>query len=179
MIEVRKLDQDMIYALVQEFDVLKRDVALAGAKPHADITSTQVASDRRAPSSTPYLVTAANASDLATSLALLTNVEAVLARHYANAKGHKVADGVNSVISAAAAIDLATAITRANEVKADYNLHVASTTYHYVADATNTIAAANATDQASLNTLLNELKTDVNAHNIFAIAAKSISLVGP
>lgn len=61
--------------------------------------------------------------------------------------------------------DLAAVIARANALKALYVAHIASTAKHIAADATNTIAAADATDQATANTLLNEIKTDLNAHH--------------
>lgn len=117
-------------------------------------------------------ITAANASDLATSLTLVNAIANWLygpgagsawPGHLNDTCAHKVADTTNTR-SAPLATDLATAQTLANEIKTDYEAHRASATYHYTADATNTIVAANATDQSSLNTLLNELKTDINTH---------------
>jgi hypothetical protein len=129
-------------------------------------------------------ITAANASDLATSLALCAQVAGVLIFHYADhratapntAGAHKVADAT-SLPDPKSVLDLASAITAANLAKSSYNTHRASTTYHDAADATNTIASADATDLASLQTLLNELKTDVNAHIISAPAMPSIRCV--
>ena len=59
--------------------------------------------------------------------------------------------------------------------------NLANVATHFTADATNTIAAANATDQTSLNTLLNELKTDINAHMASAPTtnASTMRLVAP
>ena len=120
-------------------------------------------------------VTAANASDLATSLTLTNQLLDVYKFHMADTLAHKVA-GV-ALASYAYATDLATAQTRANDIKSKYNTHIASTTYHYTADATNATAAANASDQGTLNTLLNELKTDFNAHAASAPTGKSLRLV--
>lgn len=120
-------------------------------------------------------VTAANASSLATSLTLVNQLLAVYRFHMADTLAHKVT-GV-ALASYSAATDLATAITRANDIKAKYEVHRASTTYHYNADSTNTIAAADATDQTSLNTLLNELKTDFNAHMASGPTGASIRAV--
>lgn len=106
-------------------------------------------------------IAAANASDLATSLVLANELKALYEFHLSDDLAHKVADPAPALT---VATDLATAQTLANAIKADYNVHRASTTYHYTADATNTIASADATDQSSLNTLLNELKTDIGAH---------------
>lgn len=122
-------------------------------------------------------ITAANASDLATSLTLVNQTAAVfygitsgpgIYPGHLNDTGdgfaHKVKDATNVRASAYPAVDLATAQTLANEIKTDYEAHRASTTFHYNADSTNTISASDASDQSSLNTLLNELKTDINAH---------------
>jgi len=58
------------------------------------------------------------------------------------------------------------AITLANELKAVYNAHLASTDWHTTDDATNVVTSANATDLASLYTLLNELRGDYAKHRI-------------
>lgn len=110
-------------------------------------------------------VQSANASDLATSLTLANELKALYEFHLADDLAHKVADPAPALTIAT---DLATAQTLANAIKSDYNTHRASTTYHYTADSTNTITSADATDQSSLNTLLNELKTDLGAHFIGA-----------
>ncbi len=120
-------------------------------------------------------ISVANASDLATSLALVNQLLVVYRFHMVDTLAHKVV-GVD-LASYAEATDLASAIARANDIKAKYNVHRASTTYHYSADATNVTAAADATDQTSLNTLLNELKVDLNAHMASAPAAASLRLV--
>jgi hypothetical protein len=121
-------------------------------------------------------ISAANASDLDTSLTLCNQLIAVIRFHFADTLAHKTTDAT-SLPSLGAGISLATAITAANLMKASYNTHRASTTYHYNADATNVVAAADATDQTSLNTLLNELKTDLNAHMASGPAAASLRLV--
>lgn len=117
-------------------------------------------------------VTAANASDLATSLVLCRALCEFYAFHFADDVLHKVKEGT-ALPSAASVVSLATAITAANALKVAHGNHIGSTTFHYTADAVNTIAAANASDQGSLNTLLNELKTDVNAHSSGALAGPS------
>jgi len=61
---------------------------------------------------------------------------------------------------------LADAITLANDLKAKYNLHIADVTAHTAsADATNVITSADATDLASLITLVTELLTDYDLHD--------------
>ncbi len=118
------------------------------------------------------IVTAAAATTLGTSLTLVNQLLGVYAFHMADTLAHKVA-GV-ALASYAPASSLATAITRANDIKSKYNTHRASTTYHYLADSTNVIAAADASDQGTLNTLLNELKADLNLHMASGVSAKSI-----
>ncbi|MCP3681243.1 MAG: hypothetical protein GY861_01005 [bacterium] len=59
---------------------------------------------------------------------------------------------------------LATAIALANAFKATYNSHCGSTAEHASADAVNTTAAADATNLATLITLITELLTDYDAH---------------
>lgn len=126
-------------------------------------------------------ITAANASDLNTSVALANQIRTVYLLHLENSRDggvlqHKVADPAPALTPAT---DLATAIALANAIKSDYNTHRASTTYHYNADSTNAITSADASDQSSLNTLLNEIKTDLNAHMASAPSAPSIRLVSP
>lgn len=132
-----------------------------------------------------YAVSAANASDLATSLTLVNQIRLILlggggllASHLADTLAHKVVDTTDAAtIAAPAATDLTTAITLANQIKSAYNTHIASTTYHYNADATNAVSSANASDQSSLNTLLNEIKTDFNAHIASGPASASIRVI--
>ena len=120
-------------------------------------------------------VTAANATDLASSLTLVNNILGVYQFHMADTLAHKTT-GV-ALASYAFATDLASAIARANDIQTKYNTHRASTTYHYNADATNVSSAAAASDQGTLNTLLNDLKTQLNAH-MDGPTAKSLRLVG-
>lgn len=117
----------------------------------------------------------ADATDLPTSLKLCNEILDVYQFHMADTLAHKVA-GVALASYAHVAL-LADAITRANDIKAKYNTHRASTTYHYVADSTDSTTSADATDQGSLNTLLTELKADINAHMASGPAAKSVRLV--
>lgn len=122
-----------------------------------------------------YVVTAADASSAPTSLTLVNDILRVYQFHMADTLAHKVV-GV-ALASYAEATDLTSAMARANDIKAKYNTHIASTTFHYNADATNAVAAANASDQGTLNTLLNEIKADLNAHMASGPACKSARLV--
>lgn len=121
-------------------------------------------------------ITAANATDLATSLTLVNQIKAVYEFHRVDLLAHTASDTTNA-IAAPLATDLATAQTLANELKTDYNAHRTQAGVHDNNDATNTITSANATDQGTLNTLLNELKTDINAHMASGPAGKSVRSV--
>ena len=121
-------------------------------------------------------VTAAAASSLATSLTLVNNMYAVymgdatnrvagvFPGHAYDAVVHKAADSTNLVSAAYPATDLATAITLANEFYTDYNAHLTQSGVHDNNDGTNTASSSSATDQSSLNTRLNDLRTQLLAH---------------
>lgn len=159
---------------VAQLRLAQADIATIGADTDVGVTPTMVAigfhNDR-----SEVIVTSADATDLATSLTLTNELLGVYAFHMADTLAHKVA-GV-ALASYAQVTVLADAITRANDIKAKYNTHRASTTYHYTADSTNTITSADATIQSELNTLLNELKLDINAHMASGSDLKSLRLV--
>lgn len=146
---------------VTAFNALKAQIG-AGANFHLDKSEVTV--------------TAANATDLPTSLALCNNIIGVYTFHFADTLAHKTADAT-SLPAIGAAVDLASAQTAANAIKTAVGTHIGSSTVNYNADATNTISSANASDQTTLNTLLNELKTDINAHMASGPAAASLRQV--
>lgn len=174
---VRKNSEEFYFAMAKAFRELRALSGIVGSNFHRDLTSVVTTGSFREPVAATLAITAANATDLATSLTLAAQIDYVFRAMIADDNAHKVKD--TNVPANAIPTDLSTALTWANDVKSKYNTHIASTTYHYTADATNTIAAANATDQTSLNTLLNELKTDMTAHIAGAPAAHGIALVGP
>lgn len=122
-------------------------------------------------------VTAADATSLATSLALCNNMIGVLRFHFADTLACKAADAT-SLPALGAAVDLASAITAANLMRTSWATHIASTAVHYNADATNTISGTPAaSDQTTLNTLLTAFKPVVNAHLADAPSSKSIRAI--
>jgi hypothetical protein len=175
--QVRRGTDAVIAALVLAHNNTRRAAGVVGAFFHADVTSDGNG-DHNVPTVTAATVTAANASNLATSLTLVNQLRQRWLQHRNDDLAHKVADGLPA-LTAPVATDLASAQTLANELKADFTTHIGSTTYHYTADATNTVAAADATDQATLNALLNELKGDFNAHIASAPAGQSVKLLEP
>jgi len=170
---VKGADAPIAFALVKNYNLLRRSPTVLGAAYHSDQLETTTG-DYKNPVATPLTITAPVASDLATSLVLVTQIAFVYERHRV-CSGHKASDTTNAVTSPAAT-NLATAQTLANEIKADYNAHAASAAAHFTADGANLITSANASDQATLNTLLNEMRTDINAHMASAPAGSSILL---
>lgn len=166
---------DVAFAVAKAINDTRR--ALVSTNVHADTTPELTSGSYKNPTVTNAAISAANASDLATLVALCKDIRVIYALHIADSVAHKVADTVD-VVAAAEPSNLATAITFLNECKTDYELHRASTTYHYTADATNTIVAADATDQATSQTLANELKTDINAHILAALGGHGVRIPG-
>lgn len=169
---VRKTTDAMVFAIVAQQNA--RQQASVASFFHADITQKPGGS-YQAPTVTNDTITAANASDLATSVTLANNCKAVINRHFADDYAHDSA--VSAQVATADATDLATGITLANALKAAYNTHRAAASVHFTNDGANATAATDATDQSSLNTLLNEIKTDFNAHVISAPIGSMIRLV--
>jgi hypothetical protein len=126
-----------------------------------------------------YAVDTAIASDLATSIALAKALIYAYLRHVADTLAHAAADTTNDLDDGVAAemaadvVDLNSAIEVANGIKAAYNAHRSQAGVHPTNDAGHAITSLDATDQGSLNTLLNELKTDLNAHMASGLSTPS------
>lgn len=158
-------------------EIARLRVAAVGSNFHACALHAPANLNTDPPTVTT-LTAPADASSLATSLTLCNWLIGVARQHFADTAAHKVVDTADTLPAIGAAIDLASAQTAANLIKASYNTHRASTTYHYNADSTNTITSADATDQSSLNTLVNELKADAAiAHVAGALAGFTVVLV--
>lgn len=121
-------------------------------------------------------VATANATDLATSVALVNALKVAINSHFADTFAHNTA--VSAAVATADATDLATGIALANALKAAYNTHRTAANVHFTNDAANATAAADASDQGTLNTLANEIKTDFNAHIVSAPLGAMIRLLG-
>lgn len=132
--------------------------------------------DNRNFSFTPLQVTAANGTDLPTSLALAANIDSVLRQHLASggADSVHIAADITDVPANAIPVDLASLQTYLNDVKAKLNTHIANAAYHYFADGTNTITAANASDLPSSQTLANQIKSFLNIHMSIAPGGYSV-----
>lgn len=158
-------------AVVDQLNRL-RDISV-GSNFHASKTALPPSGDP--PVATVLSITAAAPTTLATRVALANDVKRVLNEHFKDDLAHD--SDVSDQIATAAATDEATAITLANACKDAYEAHRTESNVHFNNDATNTIAAADASDTGSLDTLLAELKTDINAHIAAALAGDSIKLI--
>lgn len=166
---IRNIPDLLAVAVVDQFNALKREVAAAASKVHADVTS------KDDDTGTAIQISAADgAGTLGPLLTLCAEIKLAYETHLADAVAHKIADPAPALT---AATDLTSAQTLLNAIKADYNTHRASTTYHYTADATYTITSADATDQASADTLANELKADLNSHISASFSTRSIKVI--
>lgn len=165
---------DIKDTMVAQLRLAQADIATIAADADVAVSPTFAAigfhNDR-----SEVTITAADASDLATSLTLCNQILSVYRFHMADTLAHKTT-GV-ALASYTFVTTLAGAITAANDVKSKANTHRASTTFHYSADSTNNITSTNASDLSSLITLLNEIKGDLNAHMASGPAAKSIRVV--
>lgn len=173
-LKVRKNAIDFVLGAVVD-EVNRMREAAVTTEYHASVTAGP--SSGRPPTASAYIVTAANATDLATSLALVNQIKAVYNEHAADDVAHDSA--VSDVITTDDAVDLTTAEDLANELKAAINVHYTEANVHFNNDAANTIAAADATDQGTLDTLINSIKTKLNTHIQNALAGHSLVLIDP
>jgi hypothetical protein len=151
-------------ALEAAFAQLHAALGASGGLPHHEVTD---------------LVTAAAATDEATSVALANDLKAQYNAHIADTDAHVAADATNPT-AAADATDLATVITLANEAKGDLNAHIVLTASHRGAGGAGgvggqTVTTADGTDQTTANALCNALKAAMNRH--FSAGAPDIALV--
>jgi hypothetical protein len=131
-----------------------------------------------APTFTLLQVTAAAATNLATSCVLANQIKGVLKTHFLDASAHLKADLVNdgyldgySFVDGYSTVDppaqgiadLASVIVLLNGEKAVFNKHLSQSGVHVSTDG-RTVATTDATDQTSANTLANALKAAVNLH---------------
>lgn len=118
-----------------------------------------------------YTVTAAASSSLETSRTLLIALLVAYDAHARDALAHDVLseddllpDPLADIIYDLRGGLLSDLIEVANDFKDIYNAHLDRSGVHPTDDTTNAVVAADATDQTSLNTLLNAMKTAFNAH---------------
>jgi len=151
----------LIKLLLREHNNAVQAIAELESRVHAD-RSSESAGARDLPSSTALEVTAPNATNLATAITLALDLKRVAFAHFRDDLAHKEAGefdlGVVDPTNEASLVAWCTAY------KVEHNGHLEDTDKHLIADVTNAIAASTPTDLAECITLLNEAKTDLNAH---------------
>ncbi len=168
---------DIKYAVVASYNALRKTVAIAAEKYHADVTSRATAGDPSAPTAAAATCATADATNEPTSVALANALKALWNAHFADALAHLAADTANAV-STAAATDYASAATLANALQTKYNAHLSQSGVHATTD-TNTDSTTTATTDATTRALLNALKAAYNIHVVHAPLGSSLALVGP
>jgi len=133
-------------------------------------------------------VQSADASSLATSLTLVNELCSLWQKtsggfpgHINDDLAHVAKDTTNTLDLGGAltypALTLAQAIANANALYTAYNAHLSQSGVHQNNDGTNTASSSSATDQSSLNTRLNDLKSKFNSHLANATPAGALRLV--
>ncbi len=165
--QLRNLRADMVS--IASDDVAYSTPALVDPGPHNDVSEN--------------LVTAADGDDdVALAVALVNDLTGLYKFHMADLLAHKdlgddlesyamigLGDGSGDALDDA----LDAAILQANAISTAYALHIADTDLHYTADGTNIVTESAATDQGSLDDVINELKAILNAHVAAGVTAKS------
>jgi hypothetical protein len=174
-IKIPRNSRSALAAIVTEINRM-RDAAV-GSNFHACATHGASLDTGATITASVLQVTAANGDGtLAKLLLLVNNIKNVLLIHFRDTLAHNTAvstAGITALAAIADATDLATAQTLLNACKTQWGTHLAEAGVHFNNDATNTIAAANMSNQATGDTLANEMKTDINAHINGALAGNS------
>lgn len=179
----RKNVDAALRAVVQQYNALHQaTISTSVDGYHRDISGV-ASGDFSAPGSSNLQVSAASATDLATSLTLVLNIQGVLHDHFADDSAHLKADSVNvafdgyAIDNTSGATQLSSAILMANAIKLNYNAHLTQSGVHLKSDTANNVSTSDATDQSSLDTLLNAMKTKVNAHIVSGPTVGRVKLI--
>lgn len=172
--DIRRMPNHLTYALVAAHNAEQLALVSTTYFHLKPMTVTDM-TDYQRPTEANISVSSANASDLTTSLALVNELKVLMNAHFRDDVAHDSA--VSAEVTTVDATDLATAQTLANALKTAWNTHLSAANVHYNNDGTNAIAAANASNQGTLNTLLNEMKTDFVAHFLNAPPGTYINVV--
>lgn len=176
----QNVDSALVYALITKVNQLQDALeSTVTDSYHRSRTSVSTTQSFETPTSVSLSVTAANATNLATSLTLGANIRGVMAYHFADADAHLKADIVNVDFTTDGyglqAGTVGAVVAFANCAKVDFNRHLSQSGVHRKTD-TNVIATADATDQTSADTLLNAIKAALNTHMAGAPPVGRISI---
>lgn len=181
-ITVRRVDPAATFMLALAHNLLCATSTNVGSLFHGDRTSTTTTDQWLTGSTTALTVTAANATDLPSCITLVNNIRSVCVVHFADgistdpysAGAHKIPDTVDAPLlgllvtaTGNTSTDTAAVVAAANLHKSTINSHLTQASpsaVHFTNDGTNTIATTNASDLPSSITLLNAIKSALNAH---------------
>jgi hypothetical protein len=182
-ITVRDQTDALAFATASALNQWKREVCqVLASLPHCDITSVDTSTDYRNPTSTPLVVVTTTANTIGKVQAIANDMKRVFNLHCADGVCHLAADATNPVTDADVVVgttDQTDTDTFLNGIKASFNLHLAQSGVHFTNDITNACSTTDAHDLASSETLVDDLRTKLNAHIAFGFASPSLNLVDP
>jgi hypothetical protein len=173
---VRRGTDAALYALVAQFDALRRIVAQAAGQFHLEVSGVGTG-DFTTPTLFPLVFAAGPATDLASLLALCNELAGRHRAHTRDGFAHLVADTQSDLANAPPA-SLADAITFLNDAKAKFNAHLSQQGVHVTSDP-NKITAPDASDLQTAMDLANTYRALFNTHIQAAPPGASIQLIGP
>lgn len=182
-IKVNKDVDSICRALVKQYNRLHEDTVADDGYVHSDQTGVDTSNGYTDPDSEVLSVTAANASNLATSVTLTNNLRGVMLEHFRDDVSHRLADdtSVGLLDGYSDAVILDDVEDQLNTMHHVFNGHlsrsVSSIKVHLNDDAVNVVTTAAATDQSTANALGNALKSAVNAHILLGPAVGKIKLI--
>jgi hypothetical protein len=166
----------VLYALVAQFDALRRIVAQSAGQFHLEVSAFGNG-DFTTPTLFPIVFAAAPATDLPSLLALCGELAGRHRAHTRDAFAHLAAD-TQSDLAKGPPTSLADAIAFLNDAKAKFNAHLSQQGVHVTNDP-NRITAPDASDLQTAMDLVNTYRSLFNAHIQAAPPGASIQLIGP
>jgi len=110
------------------------------------------------------LVSVADATNLQSAVVLANHLKDAYNLHLAQLGVHGYDDSVNTQTSLVPPAVIADTFPLLNDIKVKFNLHRIQSGVHIINDAVNIVAAANAIDSLTAQTLSNAIKAALNAH---------------
>jgi hypothetical protein len=173
---VRRGSDAALYALVAQFDALRRTVAQAAGQYHLEVSGFG-GGDFTTPTLFPLVFAAGPATDLSSLLALCSELAGRHRAHTHDGFAHLAAD-TQSDLAKAPPANIADAIAFVNDAKAKFNAHLSQQGVHVTNDP-NKITAPDASDLQTAMDLANTYRALFNAHIQVAPPGASIQLIGP
>ena len=173
---VRRGSGAVEYALVAEFNALRRNVAQGAGMFHLEVSSFGTG-DFTDPTLFPLVFASGPASDLPSLLGLCTEIAGRHRAHTHDRFAHLKPDTADDLAKPAPAT-LADAVAFLSDAKAKFNAHLSQAGVHVVNDP-NKITAPDAADLQTACDLANTYRALYNAHIQAAPPGSSVDLVGP